>query len=238
VSFVNILTTFIKPRKSASAPQGRQGPLHGQVRLVGHVLQTKYMFNDALPGAATNHTMPGPSYCYLPRGSSLVSGLELGCAGAGKRMGLRRGWGRRRRHPACCASRPRTWSAPVPVPVTVLKRACLNAAAFGLQRTVQRTQTASAGGGLASLRWRTGPQVKTGKAKLSKGKFTWITEAGRQERWIVASCGAYTVLFNFRCAATQGRWLPGPHRCHHEQEVRQLPASRAWPLPGAEVVQS
>lgn len=44
-------------------------------------------------------------------------------------------------------------------------------------------------------------QAKTGKAKLTKGKFTWITEAGRQERWIVASCGAFTVLFNFRCGA-------------------------------------
>jgi hypothetical protein len=37
-----------------------------------------------------------------------------------------------------------------------------------------------------------------GRAPLQKGKFTWITEAGRQERWIVASCGAYTVLWNFR----------------------------------------
>lgn len=35
-------------------------------------------------------------------------------------------------------------------------------------------------------------------APLTKGKFTWITESGRQERWIVASCGNYTVLWNFR----------------------------------------
>lgn len=38
----------------------------------------------------------------------------------------------------------------------------------------------------------------TGGAPLEKAHFTWITEAGRQERWIVASCGKYTVLWNFR----------------------------------------
>lgn len=42
--------------------------------------------------------------------------------------------------------------------------------------------------------------AQVGRAALQKGKFTWITEAGRQERWIVASCGAFTVLWNFRCA--------------------------------------
>lgn len=35
-------------------------------------------------------------------------------------------------------------------------------------------------------------------AALEKGHFTWITEKGRQERWVVASCGNYTVLWNFR----------------------------------------
>jgi len=35
-------------------------------------------------------------------------------------------------------------------------------------------------------------------APLRQGKFTWVTEAGREERWIVASCGNYTVLWNFR----------------------------------------
>uniref|UniRef100_A0A7S1T8S4 Vacuolar import/degradation Vid27 C-terminal domain-containing protein n=1 Tax=Tetraselmis chuii TaxID=63592 RepID=A0A7S1T8S4_9CHLO len=34
-------------------------------------------------------------------------------------------------------------------------------------------------------------------AKLEKGKFTWITEQGKQERWIVASCGNFSVLWNF-----------------------------------------
>ncbi|PSC67936.1 vacuolar import Vid27-related [Micractinium conductrix] len=38
----------------------------------------------------------------------------------------------------------------------------------------------------------------TKNAPLEKGHFTWITEQGRQERWIVASCGNYTVLWNFR----------------------------------------
>ena len=35
-------------------------------------------------------------------------------------------------------------------------------------------------------------------APLRQGKFTWVTEAGREERWIVASCGNYPVLWNFR----------------------------------------
>lgn len=48
------------------------------------------------------------------------------------------------------------------------------------------------------LRLKAEDQAKVGRAALQKGKFTWITEAGRQERWIVASCGAYTVLWNFR----------------------------------------
>lgn len=48
------------------------------------------------------------------------------------------------------------------------------------------------------LRLKAEDQAKTGVASLKGGKFTWITEAGRQERWIVASCGAFTVLFNFR----------------------------------------
>ena len=45
-----------------------------------------------------------------------------------------------------------------------------------------------------------------GGAALTKGKFTWVTEANRQERWIVASCGNYTVLWNFR-------WVPVYEMC-------------------------
>ena len=41
-------------------------------------------------------------------------------------------------------------------------------------------------------------QKLTKGAALEKGHFTWITEKGRQERWVVASCGNYTVLWNFR----------------------------------------
>lgn len=37
-----------------------------------------------------------------------------------------------------------------------------------------------------------------GHKPLAQGKFTWVTESGRQERWIVATCGLYTVLWNFR----------------------------------------
>ena len=35
-------------------------------------------------------------------------------------------------------------------------------------------------------------------APLRGGKFTWVTEQGKQERWIVASCQNYSILFNFR----------------------------------------
>ncbi|KAI3429615.1 hypothetical protein D9Q98_005701 [Chlorella vulgaris] len=35
-------------------------------------------------------------------------------------------------------------------------------------------------------------------APLQKGKFTWVTEKGRQERYIIATCGNYTVTWNFR----------------------------------------
>ena len=51
------------------------------------------------------------------------------------------------------------------------------------------------------LRLRPEDAAKVGGATLRAGKFTWVTEAGRQERWIVASCGSNTVLWNFRRAA-------------------------------------
>jgi hypothetical protein len=38
----------------------------------------------------------------------------------------------------------------------------------------------------------------TGGRPFKKGRFTWVTEAGRQERWMVATCGQYSVLWNFR----------------------------------------
>ncbi len=50
------------------------------------------------------------------------------------------------------------------------------------------------------LRLRPEDAAKVGGAPMRQGKFTWVTEAGRQERWIVASCGNHTVLWNFRCA--------------------------------------
>lgn len=37
-----------------------------------------------------------------------------------------------------------------------------------------------------------------GNAPLQKARFTWVTERGRQERWVVASCGNYTVRWNLR----------------------------------------
>jgi hypothetical protein len=48
------------------------------------------------------------------------------------------------------------------------------------------------------LRLKPEDQVLVKNQPLQKGKFTWVTESGKQERWIVASCGNYTVLWNFR----------------------------------------
>ncbi|KAL3144985.1 hypothetical protein ABBQ32_003489 [Trebouxia sp. C0010 RCD-2024] len=48
------------------------------------------------------------------------------------------------------------------------------------------------------LRLKPEDQPLLQKEPLRQGKFTWVTEAGREERWIVASCGNYTVLWNFR----------------------------------------
>jgi hypothetical protein len=48
------------------------------------------------------------------------------------------------------------------------------------------------------LRLKVEDVARTGGAPLEKARFTWITERGRQERWIIASCGNYTVLWNFR----------------------------------------
>ena len=51
------------------------------------------------------------------------------------------------------------------------------------------------------LRLKPEDQPLLQKEPLRQGKFTWVTEAGREERWIVASCGNYTVLWNFRYIA-------------------------------------
>ena len=50
------------------------------------------------------------------------------------------------------------------------------------------------------LRLKPEDTVVTKGTNFAKGKFTWVTESGRQERWIVVSCGNYTVLWNFRCS--------------------------------------
>eukprot|EP00884_Botryococcus_braunii_P014703 jgi/Botrbrau1/23233/Bobra.0041s0071.2 len=48
------------------------------------------------------------------------------------------------------------------------------------------------------LRLKIEDTTLTRNAPLTKGKFTWITQAGFEERWIVANCGNYSVLWNFR----------------------------------------
>ena len=48
------------------------------------------------------------------------------------------------------------------------------------------------------LRLRAEDSVMTKSAPLEKAHFTWVTEHGRKERWIVATCGNFSVIWNFR----------------------------------------
>ncbi|GMH32189.1 hypothetical protein BSKO_00023 [Bryopsis sp. KO-2023] len=48
------------------------------------------------------------------------------------------------------------------------------------------------------LRLKPEDQAVVGQHPFKNAKFTFVTEANRQERWIVASCGSYTILWNFR----------------------------------------
>lgn len=64
------------------------------------------------------------------------------------------------------------------------------------------------------LRLKPEDQPLLQKEPLRQGKFTWVTEAGREERWIVASCGNYTVLWNFRYTALPWQCLTSYfHKC-------------------------
>jgi hypothetical protein len=40
-------------------------------------------------------------------------------------------------------------------------------------------------------------------AIFSRGRLTWVTTKDVPERWIAASCGQYTVLWNFRRVKSQ-----------------------------------
>jgi hypothetical protein len=48
-------------------------------------------------------------------------------------------------------------------------------------------------------------RARIGNKPLAKGKFSWITESGTNERWIVASCGSNSGGW---CA--RARALPAP----------------------------
>ena len=63
------------------------------------------------------------------------------------------------------------------------------------------------------LRLKPEDALATRGAPLAKGKFTWVTEAGREERWIVATCGNYTVLWNFRSELVPGSRLVHRTKC-------------------------
>ena len=73
--------------------------------------------------------------------------------------------------------------------------------------------------------------AKAKGAPLVKGKFTWVTEQGKQERWIVASCGTYSILFNFRrvkaATAPERRLLSLPTSTSW-RKTRRLPSPRSF----------
>lgn len=48
------------------------------------------------------------------------------------------------------------------------------------------------------LRLKPEDKLLAGNKPFKNGRFTWVTEANNQERWVVASCGRYTVIWNFR----------------------------------------
>lgn len=48
------------------------------------------------------------------------------------------------------------------------------------------------------LRLKPEDKLITGGKPFKNGKFTWVTEAQSHERWVVASCGKHTVIWNFK----------------------------------------
>jgi hypothetical protein len=75
-------------------------------------------------------------------------------------------------------------------------------------------------------------------AKLCRGRFTWVTEAGSQERYIVATAGRFSVTWNFkaiRTAATEALGPGGLPTCTDYQlaakdEVRACRGMCVWRL--------
>lgn len=48
------------------------------------------------------------------------------------------------------------------------------------------------------LRLKPEDKLLAGSRPFKNGRFTWVTEANNPERWVVASCGRYTVIWNFK----------------------------------------
>ena len=80
----------------------------------------------------------------------------------------------------------------------VLLHTCVRDAKSGDLTTGFRTRAGERIPAPRLLKLKPEDAAKAKGAPLVKGKFTWVTEQGKQERWIVASCGNYSVLFNFR----------------------------------------
>lgn len=62
----------------------------------------------------------------------------------------------------------------------------------GFKQSISKTATARL------LKLKPEDQALLKGEPLRQGRFTWVTEQGAQERFIVASCGKYTLRWNFR----------------------------------------
>lgn len=57
------------------------------------------------------------------------------------------------------------------------------------------------------------------EGSFKNGRFTWVTEAGSREHWVVASCGNYMLKWNFRYTCKHAGFL-----------VEQLAAQQTSPF--------
>lgn len=66
----------------------------------------------------------------------------------------------------------------------------------GFKQSISKTATARL------LKLKPEDQALLKGEPLKQGRFTWVTEEGTQERFIVASCGKVTLRWNFRYGLT------------------------------------
>lgn len=80
------------------------------------------------------------------------------------------------------------------------------------------------------LRLKAEDVARTGNKPFRSAKFTWVTEAGRKERWIVASCGSHSVVWNLKCVAPFSALTQGRQQCVVAAGVVNLSACLLHPF--------